>query len=97
MLRSENVKPMAGNLSDKIFSTNPTNWSAIVTPKMKKTMGNLLVVVSHNGDTVIVNGGEKIGLDNFVKYPTAEVNEKSKGVGCFYNPPLTPGGNIDLG
>ncbi len=95
---SESRPITGGNLSDKIFSTNPMSWSEVITPRMKKVVENLLVVVSSNGDTVIVNGGEKIGLDNFVKYPTAYVNEKTRnGVICIFNPHLTPDGNIDLG
>ena len=68
----------------------------VITPEMRKKMGNLLVVVSRNGNTVVLNGGHCMGLKNGVELPTSEFNEKQTGIQCFYNPKFRSDGSMDL-
>jgi len=75
-----------------------------ITPRTKKLMGDMLVVVSSSGNgngstTTILNGASHlgIGLKDGITMPTAEFNQKRPaGIQCLHNPKFGRDGSLKL-
>jgi len=69
----------------------------VLTAEMRKKMGNLLVVATRNGNTLVLNGGQHVKSKNGAELTTEEFNRRFlPGMHCIYNPRFTLDGSLDL-
>lgn len=95
---NSNASSAVRDLADKLASANGKRVT-VVTPDMRKQMGNMLVVMSRNCSKLVLNGGANIGVKNGTEISSEEFNKKLQqpGARCVYNPRLMPDGSLDLG
>jgi len=69
----------------------------IITPEMKKKLGDALVVMSGNGKTFVLNGGHHLGVEDGVGMSTEEFNQRRPdGNSCLHNPKFKDDGSLEL-